>query len=91
MSFTAFVEDGDGGNGGAGGVCWNGLAGAVGKEGDAIGADETNLCLLSGWDSAVVVRYMMVGKEKLTSSSKTQTSSYLSQDRGPDYRHSRSS
>lgn len=47
MSFAAFVEDGNGGNGGAGGVCWDGLAGAAGKEGDAIGADETSLCLLS--------------------------------------------
>lgn len=47
MSFAPFVEDGDGSNGGAGGVCWYGLAGAVGKEGDAFGANETGLCLLS--------------------------------------------
>lgn len=47
VSFAAFVEDGDGGNVGAGGVCWDGLAGAVRKEGDAIGADETSLRLLS--------------------------------------------
>ena len=47
MSFAAFVEDGNRGDGGARGVRRDGLAGAVGKEGDAVVADETGLmCLL---------------------------------------------
>lgn len=46
MSFAAFVEDGDRVDGGAGGVCWDWLAGTVGGEGDLGGADEPNLYLL---------------------------------------------
>ncbi len=40
MSLASFVKDGDGVDGGAGGVCWDVLAGAVGREGDGGVADE---------------------------------------------------
>lgn len=57
MSLAAFVEDGDGVDCGTGGVCWDGLAGAIGKEGDSCAADEPSLyCVLSAGgirDSAV--------------------------------------
>ena len=57
VSFATFVENGDGGDCGTGGVCWDGLAGTIGKEGDSCGADETSLCLLSAggtWTRQVV-------------------------------------